>query len=97
MKQAENRVLEKEQELRTRQKKVVKDNGFTVHSNRPDVRMMNGALYPISNPTYLTQMGVQDAWLQQDRGTAKEGNLVVFPIHTKHSVGMATAACAPSW
>jgi hypothetical protein len=46
-----NRALERVQELRARQKEDVKKSSFTKHSNRPNVRMMNGALYPISNTT----------------------------------------------
>lgn len=39
------------QEQRARQKEEVENSSFTIHSNRPDVRMMNGAFYPISNAT----------------------------------------------
>jgi hypothetical protein len=64
----ENWAVEKEQELRTRLKEDANDSGLTVHSNRLDVRMVNGTLYLIRNITNSTKMRGQDVWLRQDRG-----------------------------
>jgi hypothetical protein len=55
----ENWAVEREQELRTRLKEDAKDSDLTIHSNRLDVRMVNGTLYPISNITNSTKMRVR--------------------------------------
>jgi hypothetical protein len=57
----ENWAVEREQELRARLKEDAKDGNLTIPSNRLDVRVVNGALYPISNITNYTKMGGQDA------------------------------------
>ena len=88
----EKLALECEQELCAWQKEGVKDSSFTIHSNRPDVRLMNGALYPITDST---QMGFRMRGFNKIEGMVKSRNFVVFQIHAKHSVGMATAACTP--
>ena len=53
----ENWALEGRQEQRARQKEEVKNSSFTIHSNRPDVRMMNGALYPSAMLPTLSKWG----------------------------------------
>jgi hypothetical protein len=50
-------AVEREQELRVRLKGDAKDSSLTIHSNRLDVRMVNGTLYPISNIINSTEMG----------------------------------------
>ena len=55
--------MEREQELRARLKEDTKDSSL-IHSNRLDVRMVNGTLYPINNITNSTKMGDQDTWLR---------------------------------
>ena len=59
--------MEKEQELHTRLEEDANDSGLTIHSNRLDVRMVNGTLYLLTNITNSTKMRGQDAWLRQDR------------------------------
>jgi hypothetical protein len=66
--------MEREQELRARLKEDAKDSSLTIHSNRLNIRMMNGTLYPISNITYATKMGAQDAWLQDRAYDQRRGN-----------------------
>jgi hypothetical protein len=74
--------VEKEQELRARLKEDAKDSGLTIHSNKLDVRMVNGALYPISNITNSTKMGGQDAWLRQDRAYGQRRENWVYSTYT---------------
>jgi hypothetical protein len=80
----ENWALEGRQEQRARQKEEVKNSSFTIHSNRPDVRMMNGAFYPISN---ATEMGVRMHGFNKIEGTAKSGKIGRISHHAKYSMG----------
>jgi hypothetical protein len=55
----ENWAVGREQELRARLKEDAKDSNLTIHSNRLDVRVVNGALYPVSNITTLPKWGAR--------------------------------------
>ena len=74
--------MESEQELRARLKGDVKDSSLTIHLNRLDIRIVNSTLYPISNITNSTKMGVQDAWLRQDRTCGQRREIWAYFTYT---------------